>query len=248
MPRRRYSKPVNYNAPPHIPSVSALPKEDQAEVGPVIHWNDLKPHDFFVLFDPETYEIKFCETTTVERKPNCVIVKRIIHDIYDTSRPKHSSDWKEDVYTIHEGKRKGTWVVHEWNQSLRKTRSIRRVTAKADRILDDLLGVGGRAKVNARRQDEGYQVAHRSLFSDARSALNLALALLGLNFESNLQDLRKAVRTVALNWHPDRKLVFLEGKGTEAEFERESKKYYDALATAQDYIQKKEQLGAMSNG
>lgn len=243
--RYRHNPPKpSYGVPQTAPNISDLPSEDQAEAGPVVHWNDLKKGDFYVCFNPESYEVKFCEVRAVERKANCVLISRWVHDTYNTN----TSVWTEDKKDSEEGKRKGTWVIHVWEQNQRHTRIVRRMAGKADAILNDLFGSTDRAKVNRRRQDSGYQVAHRSMFSQARSALDGALLLLGLSFESNSQDLRKVIRKVAFSWHPDRRIVFIEEKrGTEAEFERESKKYYDALATVQDYIHKKEQLG-VTNG
>lgn len=245
MPRGRHSN-YNSNTPSDPPEIKMLPKTQADEVGGLISWNDLKVGDHFVVLKPENRFIDFCEVDRVVRKSNCVIIRRRVIDQYDTI----SRSIQEGKYTIEEGKRKGTWCVYFWDQNLRKQREIRGMKDKADSILSDLFG---RTSDNARRAKErrdtgSYQVAHRSMFANARNRLDRALDLLEMTHESTAQDFKKVTRAIAMSWHPDRKLVYIgEKKGTEEQFERESRKYYDALSEVQDFIRKRDSMEA-TNG
>lgn len=94
--------------------------------------------------------------------------------------------------------------------------------------LDDML----KERANKRQS----YVAARSLMKVFRDEMSEAFELLGLTYNSTLDDFKKVQRSVMKEWHPDREAIFVKAGGSVEQFRIESNKWTQALAKVKNAL------------
>lgn len=86
------------------------------------------------------------------------------------------------------------------------------------------------SKLKARAGKRTAYVAARNLMRVFRDEMSEAFEMLGLTYDSTLDDFKKVQRTVMKQWHPDKEPVFVSNGGSTATFKVESDKWMAALS------------------